>query len=99
MAEQNCSSCRYFHVGFGDRIGVCRRYPSFQNRSMNEWCGEYSPPMIALPVIDPPQLDAKIEVDLPTNYVRKVDIDARLDKIDNVLERIFDKLDEKADKQ
>ena len=39
-----------------------------------------------------------IEVDLPTNYVRKVDIDARLDKIDNVLERIFDKLDEKADK-
>lgn len=40
----------------------------------------------------------KIEVDLPTNYVRKVDIDARLDKIDNVLERIFDKLDEKADK-
>ena len=40
----------------------------------------------------------KIEVDLPTNYVRRVDIDARLDKIDNVLERIFDKLDEKADK-
>ena len=41
----------------------------------------------------------KIEVDMPTNYVRKVDIDARLDKIDSVLERIFDKLDEKADKQ
>jgi hypothetical protein len=40
----------------------------------------------------------KMEVDLPTNYVRKVDIDARLDKIDSVLERIFDKLDEKADK-
>ena len=40
----------------------------------------------------------KIEVDLPTNYVRRVDIDARLDKIDQVLERIFDKLDAKADK-
>ena len=40
----------------------------------------------------------RIEVDLPTNYVRKVDIDARLDKIDNVLERIFDKLDDKVDK-
>ena len=40
----------------------------------------------------------KIEVDLPTNYVRKVDIDARLDKIDSVLERIFDKLDDKVDK-
>lgn len=40
----------------------------------------------------------RIEVDLPTNYVRRADIDARLDKIDSVLERIFDKLDEKADK-
>ena len=41
----------------------------------------------------------EIEVDLPTNYVRRVDIDARLDKIDSVLERIFDKLDDKVDKQ
>ena len=40
----------------------------------------------------------KIEVDLPTNYVRKVDIDDRLNKIENVLERIFDKLDKKVDK-
>ena len=40
----------------------------------------------------------KIEVDLPTNYFRRIDIDARLDKIDSVLERIFDKLDDKVDK-
>ena len=39
-----------------------------------------------------------IEVDLPTNYVRKVDIEGRFDRIDGVLERIFDKLDAKADK-
>jgi len=39
-----------------------------------------------------------IEVDLPTNYVRKVDIENRLDKIDAVLERIFDRLDAKVDK-
>ena len=39
-----------------------------------------------------------IEVDLPKNYVSKLDIDSRLDKIDQVLERIFDKLDGKADK-
>ena len=40
----------------------------------------------------------RIEVDLPKNYVSKSDIDTRLDKIDQVLERIFDKLDAKADK-
>ena len=39
-----------------------------------------------------------IEVDLPKHYVSKADIDTRLDKIDMVLERIFDKLDAKADK-
>jgi len=40
----------------------------------------------------------RIEVELPTNYATKSDINSRLDKIDAVLERIFDKLDEKADK-
>lgn len=40
----------------------------------------------------------QIEVSLPTHYVSKIDIDSRLDRIDQVLERIFDKLDAKADK-
>ena len=40
----------------------------------------------------------KIEVDLPTHYVQKLEINTRLDKIDTVLERIFDRLDNKADK-
>lgn len=39
-----------------------------------------------------------IEINLPTNYVSKSEIENRLDKIDQVLERIFDKLDSKADK-
>jgi hypothetical protein len=39
-----------------------------------------------------------IEIDLAKNYATKSDINARLDKIDDVLERIFDKLDAKADK-
>lgn len=39
-----------------------------------------------------------LEIGLPVNYVRKADIEVRFDKIDNVLERIFDKLEHKADK-
>ena len=39
-----------------------------------------------------------IEVDLPTNYVRKEDMESRFDKIENMLNRIFEKLDAKADK-
>ena len=40
----------------------------------------------------------QIEVDLPSNYVKKVDIEARFDRLENILERIFDRLETKADK-
>lgn len=40
----------------------------------------------------------QIEIDLPTHYVRKDDLEARFDKIDAMLNRLFEKLDGKADK-
>ena len=39
-----------------------------------------------------------IEVDLPTFYVRKEDLESRLDRLEAALNRIFEKLDHKADK-
>jgi chaperonin cofactor prefoldin len=39
-----------------------------------------------------------IEVDLPTFYVRKEDLESRLDRLEAALNRIFEKLDNKADK-
>ena len=57
MASEDCSCCRFFQTAFGDRIGLCRRYPSFQNRSHTEWCGEFATKqVIALPVVDLPQI-------------------------------------------
>jgi len=40
----------------------------------------------------------QIEVNLPTHYVRKEDLESRLDRIEASLNRIFEKLDHKADK-
>ena len=40
----------------------------------------------------------KLEVDLPVNYVRKDDLDKRMDHIEAMVQRIYDKLDGKADK-
>ena len=40
----------------------------------------------------------RIEIELPTSYVRKSDLDARLDKIDDMLEKLFDRLNSKVDK-
>ena len=40
----------------------------------------------------------ELEVELPTHYLRKDEFESRLDKIESMLERIFDKLDHKVDK-
>ena len=39
-----------------------------------------------------------IEIDLPTSYVSKLDMDKRMDHIESMFQRIYDKLDGKADK-
>ena len=41
----------------------------------------------------------KIEVALPTDYVRKIDLEARFDKLEVTLQRILDKLDQKMDRE
>jgi len=40
----------------------------------------------------------RIEIDLPTSYVKKSDMQTQFNKIESMLEKIFDKLDAKVDK-
>jgi len=40
----------------------------------------------------------RIETDMPKTYVLKDDIDKRMDHIETMFQRIYDKLDGKADK-
>lgn len=40
----------------------------------------------------------QIEVDLPKHYVQKDDLDKRMKHIEDMFQRIYDKLDGKADK-
>ena len=39
-----------------------------------------------------------VEVALPTHYVRKEELESRLDKLEAILMKIYDKLDTKVDK-
>ena len=39
-----------------------------------------------------------LEVDLPSNYVRKEYLESRFDKFESMLNRIYDKLEHKVDK-
>lgn len=39
-----------------------------------------------------------VEVTLPHTYVKQAEINARFDKLENMLEKVFDRLDQKQDK-
>lgn len=41
----------------------------------------------------------EIEVNLPKEYVQKVDMDRRMEHIEDMFQRIYDKLDGKVDKR
>ena len=48
MLKDNCKACRYFNdIG---QMGQCRRYPTYQNRHNTEWCGEFSPSVVAVEI-------------------------------------------------
>ena len=40
----------------------------------------------------------RIEVDMPTNYVRKDELSSHLNRIESMLNKIFERLEQKADK-
>lgn len=40
----------------------------------------------------------RIEVDMPTHYVRKDEMAARFDRIEDLLDKLYEKLDNKVDK-
>jgi chaperonin cofactor prefoldin len=41
---------------------------------------------------------SQLELSVAENYVKKVDINTRFDKMEAMLEKLYDKLDHKADK-
>ena len=40
-SKDGCNSCIYFLSQENDFIGLCRRFPTYQNRHGSEWCGEF----------------------------------------------------------
>jgi len=45
MPDGNCKSCRYFLNT--EMMGQCRRFPTYQNRHANEYCGEFATNVIS----------------------------------------------------
>jgi hypothetical protein len=37
--KDSCNSCLFFEIG--ERMGICKRFPSAVNKSNDDWCGEW----------------------------------------------------------
>ena len=48
MATDYCKDCKHYHDN-GSILGLCRRFPVYQNRSPQEWCGEFKGIAVAVP--------------------------------------------------
>jgi len=46
MATEYCKDCRHYS-DTNSILGLCRRYPTYQNRSPQETCGEYKGKAVA----------------------------------------------------
>ena len=57
MAENNCKTCVYF---MGSNLGSCRRFPTYQNRHENEWCGEFAKSLQAVAKTSPESCDSGV---------------------------------------
>jgi len=38
----NCEQCKWFVGNVNDHYGICKRYPLNQNKTKNDFCGEYA---------------------------------------------------------
>lgn len=46
MAETYCRECKHYY-DTNSILGLCRRFPLYQNRSPQEWCGEFKAKAVA----------------------------------------------------
>ena len=46
MATEHCKDCKNYS-DTNSILGLCRRFPTYQNRSPQEWCGEFSSKAVA----------------------------------------------------
>ena len=36
-----CIECKWFSGTANDQYGLCKRYPTAQNKTQQDWCGEF----------------------------------------------------------
>jgi hypothetical protein len=64
-----CIDCKWFAGTHNDTYGVCKRYPHIENKSQQDWCGEFASKIV---VVTPAQEESiqpiTIKFEEPTEY-------------------------------
>ena len=69
--RENCNSCLFFVLG--ERMGICKRFPSAVNKSNDDWCGEWRiAQSLALEALVQLMVDPIIAIDPPKKRGRPV---------------------------
>ena len=64
-----CIDCKWYVGQVNDTYGVCKRFPQTANKSLHDWCGEYSSKLIVItPVQEEPVQKYEIQFEEPTEF-------------------------------
>lgn len=56
-----CNDCKWFVGNVNDHYGICKRYPTNQNKTKSDFCGEFldkSVPKISIQFNEPTEFEA-----------------------------------------
>lgn len=64
-----CIECKWFVCASNDQYGLCKRYPIAQNKTQQDWCGEFNSKIVVItPAQEEPIQRLEIKFEEPTEY-------------------------------
>ena len=70
-----CIECKWFSGAVNDIYGLCKRYPTAQNKTQNDWCGEFASKIV---VVTPAQKEPTTKFEI--KFVEESDYDITTDE-------------------
>jgi len=76
-----CIECKWYSGTVNDTYGLCKRYPTTQNKTQHDWCGDYeSKVLIVTPAQEEPIQKIEIKFKEPTEYEYDIHTDEKKPK-------------------
>ena len=63
-----CFDCKWYAGQISDQYGVCKRFPHIENKSQQDWCGEFSNKFVNMPVHV--EFEETTEYDITTDEIK-----------------------------